>query len=77
MERMPWINTVPGHPTNLDHSRARAYCACSRCRWELFGHYSHLSFLSSFSCSLGESPIWTEILFQRAVNLQSSNQSPG
>ena len=21
---------VPGRPTNLDHSRARAYCACSR-----------------------------------------------
>ena len=23
---------VPGRPTNLDYSRARAYCACSRCR---------------------------------------------
>ena len=22
---------VPGRPTNLDNSRARAYCACSRC----------------------------------------------
>ena len=22
---------VPGSPTNLDYSRARAYCACSRC----------------------------------------------
>ena len=22
---------VPGRPTNLDDSRARAYCACSRC----------------------------------------------
>ena len=22
---------VPGRPTNLDKSRARAYCACSRC----------------------------------------------
>ena len=29
----------PGRPTNLDYSRARAYCACSRCRWELFGHF--------------------------------------
>ena len=36
---------VPGRPTNLDDSRARAYCACSRCRWGLFGHfYSPLSF---------------------------------
>ena len=41
---------VPGRPTNVDYSRARAYCAHSRCGWGLFGHfYSHLSFLSSFS----------------------------
>ena len=25
--------SVPGRPTNLDDSRARAYCACSRCGW--------------------------------------------
>ena len=24
---------VPKRPTNLDDSRARAYCACSRCGW--------------------------------------------
>ena len=24
---------VPRRPTNLDDSRARAYCACSRCGW--------------------------------------------
>ena len=37
---------VPGRPTNLDKSRARAYCACSRCGWGLFGHFfSCLSFL--------------------------------
>ena len=46
---------VPGRPTNLDWSRARAYCACSRCGWGLFGlFHSHLSFLSSFSLSLGD-----------------------
>ena len=34
-----------GASYNLDYSRARAYCACSRCGWGLFGHfYSHLSF---------------------------------
>ena len=49
---------APGRPTNLDNSRARAYCACSRCGWGLFGHfYSHLSILSSFSLSLGDGPI--------------------
>ena len=49
---------VPGRPTNLDKSRARAYCSCSRCGWGLFGHfYSCLSFLCSFSLSLGDDPI--------------------
>ena len=67
---------VPGRPTNLDYSRARACCACSRCGWGLFGHFfSHLSFLSSFSFSLGDGTIWTEILSQRAVKpKQPSNQ---
>ena len=31
---------VPGRPSYLDESRARAYCACSRCGWVLFGHFS-------------------------------------
>ena len=50
--------SVPGRPTSLDDSRASAYCACSRCGWELFGHFfSRLSFLFSFSLSLGDGPI--------------------
>ena len=49
---------VLGRPSNLADSRARAYWACSGCGWGLFGHfYSHLSFISSFSLSLGESDI--------------------
>ena len=50
--------SVPGLPTYLDKSRARAYCACSRYGCGLFGHfYSPLCFLSSFSLSLGDGPI--------------------
>ena len=49
---------VPGRPTDLDYSRARAYCACGRWGWGLFGHFfSHLSLLFSFSLSLGDGPI--------------------
>ena len=49
---VPGKHPVPGHPTNLDNCRARAFCAYSRCGWGLFGHFfSHLSFLSSFSLS--------------------------
>ena len=44
----------PGRPTSLVKSRARAYCSSSRCWWGLFGHFcSYLSFLFSFSLSLG------------------------
>ena len=44
---------VQGRPTNLDKSRARAYCAVG-----LFGHYfSRLSFLFSFSLSLEDGSI--------------------
>ena len=35
---------MPGRSTNLDNGRARAYCACSRCGWGLFGYI----FLSPF-----------------------------
>ena len=49
---------VTGRPANLDNSRASAYCACSRYGWGLFGlFFSHLSFLSSFSLSLGDGPM--------------------
>ena len=49
---------VPRRPTNLDYGRARAYCACSKCGRELFGHFfSRLSFLFSHSLSLGDGPI--------------------
>ena len=49
---------VMGRPANLNYSRARAYCAYSRYGLGWFGHfYSHLSFLSSFSLSLGDGPI--------------------
>ena len=49
---------VPGRSTNLDYSRARAYCTYSRCGWGLFGHFfSHLQPLFSFSLPLGDGPI--------------------
>ena len=48
---------VPGRPTNFDSSRARAYCACSRFGWELFGHfYSHLSLSFLFLPLFGRRP---------------------
>ena len=40
---------VPGRPTNLDRSGARAYCACSRCGlgvvWTFFLSIIYLLFL--------------------------------
>ena len=59
-----------GRPTTLDNSRAGACFASSRCGWgglDIF--FSHLSFLTPFSLSLGDSPIKTEtaILSQRGI----------
>ena len=49
---------VPGRSTNLDYSRARAYCACSRCGWGLIVHFSLVyQFSFSFSLSLGDGPV--------------------
>ena len=48
--------SVPGRPTSLNDSRARAYCACSRCGWGVVKTFS-LSSIFSFSLSLGDGPI--------------------
>ena len=49
---------VPGRPSNLADSKARAYCACSGCGLGLFGHFfARLSFLFSSSLSLADGPI--------------------
>ena len=40
--------SVLGRPTTVDYSRARAYCAGSRCGWGLFGHFFLLSIISLF-----------------------------
>ena len=45
----PGSASSAGVSYNLDDSRARAYCACSRCEWGLVGHiYSPLTPLSSY-----------------------------
>ena len=68
--------SVLGCPTYLDWSRARTYCACSRCGWGLFGpFFSCLSFLFSFFLSLGDRPILTEILSQRPLSPKPTNMS--
>ena len=43
---------VLGRPTNLINSRARAYCACSRCGWgclDIFSLVCHFSRVSPLS----------------------------
>ena len=45
---------VPGRPTNLDKSRARAYCACCRCGWGCLDIFSLIYLFSFLSPSLWE-----------------------
>ena len=55
MKRRYWVSFQCRGVLLVWMSRARAYCACSRCGWGLFGRFfSHLSFLFSFSLSLGD-----------------------
>ena len=43
--------SIPGRPTNLDTSRARAYCACSRCGWGYLDIFFSSILLFSLSLS--------------------------
>ena len=55
--------SVPRRPPNVDDSKARAYCACSRYGWGLFGHFFSLVYKKAeynivdwkFSLSTGNS----------------------
>ena len=66
--------SVPRRPTNLDISRARAYWVCSRCGRGLLDFFSLAYLFSFFSPSVGDGPIWSEILSQRAVKPQKTSQ---
>ena len=59
----------PGRPTNSDNSRARAYCACSRCGGGCLDIFSLIYLFSFLSPSLGDG-----ILSQRALNPKSSRE---
>ena len=68
--------SVPGGPTNLDYSRARAYCLCSKYRTgggRLNICFSSLSSLSFFLPLSGRWPE-IEILSQRAFKPKTTNQ---
>ena len=62
---------VPGRPSNLADSRARAYCAGSGCEWGLFGHFTLIYLFSPLSSSL-----WETARFKGPFNpKQPSNQN--
>ena len=44
----PGLISSTGASYNLDDSRARVYCACSRCGLELFGHFFTVRYLFLF-----------------------------
>ena len=66
---------VPGRPTIWITSGLGPTALAVGADRGCFGHfYSHLSVLSSFSLSLGDGPIETEKLSQRAVKPKTTNQ---
>ena len=56
---------------NLAVNRARAYCACSRCGWGLFGYLFSSIFSLLFLPLSGRQ---SDILSQRAVKPKTTNQ---
>ena len=48
---------MPERPTNFGYSRARAYCAFSRCGWGCLDIFSLVYHLSPVSFSVGDGPI--------------------
>ena len=68
--------SVPGRPTSLDNSRARTYCACSRCGWGVVWTFFLSSIFSLFFLPVFRRwPDKTEILSQRVVKPKTTNQS--
>ena len=67
---------VPGCLTNSDNSRPRAYCTCSRCGLWLGTFFSLVYLFSVLSPSVGDGPIYTEILSQRAVKPKQPTNKP-
>ena len=52
---------VPGRPTNLDNSRVRAYCSCSRCRGGCLDIFLSSIISLFFHSSLEDGLITTQI----------------
>ena len=70
---------VPGRPTNLDYSRARAYCACSRCGRGCLDIFSLIYLFSFLSPSLWETTRYRlKYCLKGPLNpKQPTNQSKG
>ena len=66
----------PKRLTNLDNSRARVYCSCSRCGWGLFGHFFLSSIFSLFFLTLWETARYgLKKVPQRAVKPKTPTKS--
>ena len=66
---------VPGHPTIWITVAQGPTALAVGVVGVVWTFYSHLSFLSCFSLSLEEGPIYTEKLSQRAVKIKTTNQT--
>ena len=67
--------TMPGRPTNSEKGRARAHSSALAvgAGGDCLGIFSSVYLFSFLSPSLRDGPLWTEILYQRAVNPKTTN----
>ena len=64
---------VQGRPTDLDYSRARAYCAYSRCGWGCLDIFTLIYLFSPLSPSLWETARY-RLKYCLKVPLNQNNQ---
>ena len=65
---------VPRHPANLDYSRVWASALAVGAGGGCLDIFSLIYHFSSFSLSLGDNPIQTEILSQRAIKRKQTTK---
>lgn len=68
-----WVLSVLGRPTNLKIGGQGSVELSIGAGGACFGHFSLVYLFSFLPPSLGDGPIYTEILCQRAVNPKSTN----
>ena len=74
--RWCWVNFQCRGVLQFDYSRARAYCACSRCGWGWLDIFTLFYPFSFFSLSLGEARYRLKYCLKGPLNPKQPTNNP-